>query len=620
LEGLKRKETWMTGAAGGQFDLLNPYGDLPPAGAAGSQFGFLDRRWRWWLLAFWLAVAAFMLVDRWGAIRIFALGDTDDNMRMMQVRGLLSGQGWYDLAQHRMAGSNIHWSRLVDLPIAALKLLFTPILGGRTAEQVAVAVAPMLPMLVAMAALCVTVRRMVAPIAYPLAIALLACAGSTTGMWEPLRIDHHGWQLAALAWSMASLTDKRRARGGAMMGISTAFSLVIGLELIPYLAAAGAITVLMWVRDAGEARRLAAYGISLGGGCAFGFLVFTSEANMAPLCDALTPVWLSAMLGAGAIAVVLAWLSPQKPLARLALAVGGGAVLAGAFAWGAPQCLGRLEQAPPELDRLWLSKVREAMPIWRHGLDTTVETLTLPIAGLIGYALMVWRTRREPETLIAWAAIALLAASGVGLLMWQTRAGPAAQLLSIPGATALAWFAFMWLMGQRNMLVRVFGVVAAFVLISGIATGYATEFFNATPLTEGRKAINRANNGCPTLYALAPIARQPRGMVLTFVDLGPRLITVTPHDAITGPYHRNAAQILDVMHAWRGDEANALRTVQHYHVDYLLVCPNLSESTIYRSEAPNGFYAQLMRGKVPAWMAPVQLPANSPYRMWRVIR
>ena len=42
-------------------------------------------------------------------------------------------------------------------------------------------------------------------------------------------------------------------------------------------------------------------------------------------------------------------------------------------------------------------------------------------------------------------------------------------------------------------------------------------------------------------------------MVLTFVDLGPRLITVTHHDAIAGPYHRNAAQILDVMRAWRGD-------------------------------------------------------------------
>lgn len=604
----------------GLLDYLTRPGDPPPEGTASGTFDFLDRPWRWWLLAFWLAVAAYMLWDRWDAIRIFALGDTDDNMRMMQVRGLLAGQGWYDLAQHRMAGSNIHWSRLVDLPIAGLKLLFTPIFGGRTAEQIAVAIAPMLPMLVAMAALATMVRRLLSPVAWPLAIALLACAGSTTGMWEPLRIDHHGWQLAALAWSMASLTDERRARAGVVMGLSTAFSLVIGLEMLPYLAAAGAIVVLMWVRDAGEARRLAAYGISLGGGCAFGFLAFTSEANMAPLCDALTPVWLSAMLAAGAIAVLLAWLSPRHPLARLGLAAAGGALLAGSFAWSAPQCLGRLEQAPPELEALWLSKVREAMPIWAHGWDTVVETLTLPFFGLIGYALMVWNSRGDARKLIAWAAIGLLAASGVGLVMWQTRAGPAAQMLAIPGATALAWLALVWLAKQRFMAVRVLGPVLAFVLVSGIATGYATQYFSAEPLSEGRKAINRANNGCPTLWALHPIALQPRGMVMTFVDLGPRLITVTPHDAITGPYHRNARQILDVMHFWRGDAANALATVERYKVDYVLICPNLSESTIYQAETPNGFYVQLLRGKVPNWMVPIQLPPYSPYRMWRVVR
>ena len=100
----------------------------------------------------------------------------------------------------------------------------------------------------------------------------------------------------------------------------------------------------------------------------FGFLVFASEANMAPLCDALTPVWLSAMLARRRDRGGARLAEPAKPLARLALAAGGGAMLAGAFAWGAPQCLGRLEQAPPELDRLWLSKVREAMPIWRHGV------------------------------------------------------------------------------------------------------------------------------------------------------------------------------------------------------------------------------------------------------------
>jgi hypothetical protein len=609
----------MGGGAGGQFDDPDQ-ARRPTAGAADGTFAIFDRHWRWGLVGGWLIVAAILLYQHWGAIQLFALGDTDDNMRMMQVRGLLGGQGWYDLAQHRMAGSNIHWSRLVDLPIAGLKLLFMPLFGGRVAEQIAVAVAPMLPMLAAMAALCLIVRRLVSPIAWPLAIALLACCGSATGMWEPLRIDHHGWQLAALAWSMASLTDPQRARGGAMMGLSTAFSLVIGLEMLPYLAAAGAITVLMWVRDAAEARRLAAYGIGLGGGCGFGFLVFTSEANMAPLCDALTPVWLSAMLGAGAIAVLLAWLSPKRPLARLALAAAGGVMLAGLFALGAPQCLsGRLEQAPPELERLWLSRVREAMPIWKHGLETAIDTLTIPVIGLLGYALMVWRSRRDPAKLIAWGTIALFAAAGVALLMWQTRAAPAAQMIAVPGATALAWLAFDWLMSRRQMLVRVLGAVAVFLLISGIASAYATQYFTAAPLTEGQKAINRANNLCPTLWALHPIALQKPGMVLTFVDLGPRLITVTHHDAITGPYHRNATQILDVMHAWRGSAAQALATIQRYHVDYVLICPNLSESTIYRVETPNGFYAQLAQGKVPNWLAPITLPADSPYRMWRVV-
>jgi hypothetical protein len=109
-------------------------------------------------------------------------------------------------------------------------------------------------------------------------------------------------------------------------------------------------------------------------------------------------------------------------------------------------------------------------------------------------------------------------------------------------------------------------------------------------------------------------------MVLTFNDLGPRLITVTPHSAISGPYHRNGAQIVDVMHAWRGTPENALATVRRYRVDYVLICPNLSESTIYRAEAPGGFYAQLAQGRVPDWLAPVPLPQGSPYRMWRVTR
>src|SRR5687768_17749815 len=110
----------------------------------------LGRHWKLWLLLFWLVTCLLMVFNRSKGIYWFALPDTDDNLRMMQVRALLGGQDWYDLRQHRMNppdGLNVHWSRIVDLPIAAIILLMKPFVGGALAEKTAVAVAPMLPML-----------------------------------------------------------------------------------------------------------------------------------------------------------------------------------------------------------------------------------------------------------------------------------------------------------------------------------------------------------------------------------------------------------------------------------------------------------------------------------------
>src|SRR5215213_5976027 len=94
---------------------------------------WLDRHWRLATLIAWALLCAWFVYNRWSGIDQFALGDTDDNTRMSQVRALLHGQDWFDLRQYRLnppIGSNIHWSRLVDLPIAALILLLRPLLGG----------------------------------------------------------------------------------------------------------------------------------------------------------------------------------------------------------------------------------------------------------------------------------------------------------------------------------------------------------------------------------------------------------------------------------------------------------------------------------------------------------
>jgi len=380
----------------------------------------LERRWRWWVLLFWLATSAFLLYMRWGAINGFALNDTDDNLRMMQVRGLLAGQDWYDLRQHRLNppfGADIHWSRFVDLPIAGIKLALAPLIGGAPAEKAAVAIAPLLPMAAAMAAVAVTARRLISPWAFALAIAILVCGDSLRAQWAPLRIDHHGWQLALLAIAVCSLTDPKRARGGAVLGLATALSLVIGLEMLLYLALAGAIAVLMWVRDPAEGRRLATYGASLAGGAALGFLLFASHANRAPVCDALSPVWLSVAVAGGAVAVLLALAGARSWPLRLGLAALAGAVMAAGYAIAWPNCLGRLEGASPELVQLWLGNVREARPLYMHGYATVIRVASLPVAGLIGYALMVWRHRRDEPRLVRWAAVAAPALLAAALLL-----------------------------------------------------------------------------------------------------------------------------------------------------------------------------------------------------------
>jgi len=95
-----------------------------------------ERHWRWLVVALWLAFCAWFLTNSWANVLSFNLGDTDDNMRLMQVRALLHGQDWYDLRQYRLNppfGANIHWSHLVDLPIAGLILLLRPFVGGAQA-------------------------------------------------------------------------------------------------------------------------------------------------------------------------------------------------------------------------------------------------------------------------------------------------------------------------------------------------------------------------------------------------------------------------------------------------------------------------------------------------------
>jgi len=291
-----------------------------------------------------------------------------------------------------------------------------------------------------------------------------------------------------------------------------------------------------------------------------------------------------------------------------------------ALAW--PHCLQRLEGVSPEATELWLDHVREARPFYRHAWKIGATALALPLTALAGWALLAWRASKhgkgERDLLFRTLAVALPGIAGFVLLFWQMRAAPAAQMMALPAATALIVFVVApWL--KSPQLWKHVAAIAVALFAFGAAVPVGLSLVPGEKLTPIRANVAAANRRCPSMAALAPINAQPKGTVFSFIDLGPRLIVATHHDAIGGPYHRNDKAIADVMKAFRGDEAQAHRIITEYRSDYLLVCPDMSTATIFMAEARNGFYGQLMNGKVPGWLQPVELPKDSPFKLWKVV-
>jgi MFS family permease len=418
---------------------------------------------------------------------------------------------------------------------------------------------------------------------------------------------------------VAGIADPKRARGGAVLGIAGALSMSIGLEALIYIALAGGTMVLFWVVDRDERRRLATYAASLAGGTALGFAIFASYDNRFAVCDALSPVWLGDALLGGALMLGLAWWSPNRWTARLgAAAVAGGVVIA-FHALAFPQCLSRLEGTSPQTYELWLKNVREAKPLYQHEWRTALTVLALPVAGLIGWGVLAWRHRGNADLLRRTLGAALPAVAALGLLAWQVRTGPAAQMLAIPGAVALVVLLTPLALASRYAVVRVLGTSLVALAGLGALVPLAMDYIApAKPQTARDKAIAKANSQCPSLRAMRPIAKLPKATIFTFADLSPRLITVTHHRAVMGPYHRNQQQIVDSMLFFRGRPDNARALAFKYRVDYVMTCPTMSQATVFMAAAPKGFYAQLEKGRVPGWLEPVDLGKGSPLKLWRV--
>src|SRR6266446_5793103 len=224
----------------------------------------------------WLVIATDLIVRNWAGTAL-TLGDTDDAMRLVQLRDFLGGQGWFDLHQPRLGppvGYDSHWSRLIDAGLAGLFGLFHYFVDAALAERLMRVVWPVLWILPAIVGAAAIAWR-IAGRAAAIVTLLLAVVGLPAfQQFLPGRIDHHNIQIALSVATVAATVWSDRSRYAAWAaGALTGLALAIGLESIAFLGMCGAAFGLRFVVDRDGAGALARYGLALAVSTLAAFLV-----------------------------------------------------------------------------------------------------------------------------------------------------------------------------------------------------------------------------------------------------------------------------------------------------------------------------------------------------------
>jgi hypothetical protein len=552
-------------------------------------------------------------------------GDNDSLLRLVQVRDLLTGQGWFDLHQYRMGlegGFVMHWSRLVDAPIAAIILSASWLSAGPAlAEKAAQVLWPMLLFGLALFLIMRMARLIGGEWAVFPAAALGTAALYFVGAFGPGALDHHNVQIVAtLALTALLMEAPERPSASLLAGLCAALMLAIGMETAPYVAVAGAwVSVVFLSRGSVESRRAAGFGIGFAGTALAAFLATVGPADWTtPRCDSLSNVQLSlAALGGFGLAGIALLPASNSTFARRLISLG---VLGFAFIAVAklafPQCLDDpYAGLDTRLRENWLDGVAEAqsfLALARHDWAEILIYYVTPLLALFVHSSAMIRSGLSRKLIVY--ALVLAAAILVGF--WQVRG----TLFAIPLATvALAAWVARWRepAAHRAGLSYTARMVAAWLvscnLLWGITGNLLREGTTAHADTKPKLPECTANAG------FARLAKLPKGTVLAVTDLGSPILANTPHRVLSGPYHRNGAGNLLMIDMMMGEPAKAEALARRYHVDHVAICRGNPETSQFAGRAPDGLMSQLVKRTPPAWLEKLPETDGEPIEIYRVL-
>ncbi|WP_052732114.1 hypothetical protein [Devosia geojensis] len=588
-----------------------------------------DRRaidWPLFALAFLAAAAIFILRDRLGAADAPLLADTDDAMRMVVVRDLLAGQGWYDIVQHRLNtpwGAEIHWSRLIDLPIALLILVARPFAGPAGAEIFAAYAWPLLLFAVLLWVSARFALRLAGPAGLLPALILPILSPAVTNEFPPGRIDHHNVQIVltlAIAW--AAVESLKRPGFAVLAGVLCATALAIGTESLPAIAAAILAYGLVWIFMPDGSRPVRDFGLSFAGAALVHLAIaLPPERWLAPACDALSISYVTAAAATGTAFVALAALGARPrgwPL-RFALGIGAGLAAMGLVFALFPECLkGPYAAVAPWLVTNWIDAIAEAKPWWASLFELPAYTLAVGIPPLLGLAVICRHAFASREGRAEWLVLALFLGFATLVMLLQVRG---ARLATMPAIPAAAWLIAG--LQERYLTTRAPGAGAALVAgWFGFAGVLVTVAVSAVvwlvPSPAQQVMETRAERAqCLMPPAFADLAALPPERIMAPIDLGSHLLLETPHSVVAAPYHRNEAGVLDAFAFFNAPVAEARGILDRRGIGLVVVCPAMPEMLGLADAADDSFVRLRAAGALPPWLADVSL--GGPLEVYAVL-
>lgn len=569
----------------------------------------------------WALLAVLVLLVSAQRIAQWNYPDPDDILRLVQVRDLLAGQGWFDLSQTRIDPLRevpMHWSRLVDVPLALVIGVLTPIIGQAWAENFAVIAVPLATLMVAMTFAGLVAVRLFGRETGGWAVLVAGMMPLLIHQFQPLRIDHHGWQIACFAAAFFGMAERRRGRGPLIAGVAMAAGLTISIEMLPLAAFVGAVFALRWLRDTHARLALTRYLQSLAGSLVLLYLATRGWPGSSLYCDAISPAHLGFFLVAALGTTVLRYTRPLPPLAMIAgfgvVGVAGVAM----FGWASPACLGTpFGSLDPVVRDFWYINVSEGRPIWEQDM-----AILIPFAQLLfAFAIAVLLWSRAPRDVRGWWLEFLLLFAGTLVLGTLVAR-------SLAFASLLATIPFSWLLGSALHRLRTAGAavtkfaVALATLAILLPMAPVALAHNLAPTgADTIRTTGIAKSSCDLQRSARSLRGLPRGTVFAPLDIGPTILLETDHRVIATGHHRAEAAMRDVIATFVAGEAVSRAIVDAYGADYLVLCSDLVEPSIYaRRGGERSFAKRLLDGDTPGWLAPVETGGPDSFRVWRVLR